>query len=284
MIDRYLLRYFLAVIDQGNFTRAAEVCNVAQPTLSVGIAKLEKLVGAALFNRTNRRVDLTATGARLAAHARQIEAQFNAAERLGAEQQPRRLFRLGLLNTLPQDLIGKFATRLARWELGQVELVEGREREIAERLASARVEAALTIVPAEGHRWQAVPLWTEGYSLALPDAHPLAHASVIEAADLADNVMIVRRQCELLGKTSQHFTQRGVRPFFAARTTSDERALAYVAAGLGVTVMPDRFTAPGVVRVPLADFPHSRTVGLVNRGDSDLATPLAELLTEILED
>lgn len=284
MIDRYLLRYFLAVIDQGNFTRAAEVCNVAQPTLSVGIAKLEKMVGAALFNRTNRRVDLTATGARLAAHARQIEAQFNAAEQVGAEQQPRRLLRLGLLNTLPQELIGRLAARLSKWDFGQVELVEGREREIAERLASARVEAALTIVPAEGNRWQAVPLWTEGYSLALPESHPLAREPVIEGADLADNVMIVRRQCELLAKTSHYFTQRGVRPFFAARTTSDERALAYVAAGLGITVMPDAFAAAGVVRVPLADFTHTRTIGLVHRGDSDLAEPLAATLLEMLGD
>ena len=44
MIDRYLLRYFLAVIDHGNFSKAAVQCNVSQPTLSVGIAKLERLL------------------------------------------------------------------------------------------------------------------------------------------------------------------------------------------------------------------------------------------------
>ena len=59
MIDRYHLRYFLAVIDQGNFSRAAEACNVSQPTLSVGVAKLEKALGRPLFRRTNRRVELT---------------------------------------------------------------------------------------------------------------------------------------------------------------------------------------------------------------------------------
>ena len=75
MIDRYHLRYFLAVIDQGNFSKAAATCNVSQPTLSVGIAKIEKMLGQTLFLRTNRRVELTDAGARLASHARRIEAE-----------------------------------------------------------------------------------------------------------------------------------------------------------------------------------------------------------------
>ena len=49
MIDRYLLRYFLAVVDQGTFSRGASHCRVTQPTLSVGIAKLETLLGQPRF-------------------------------------------------------------------------------------------------------------------------------------------------------------------------------------------------------------------------------------------
>ena len=92
--------------------------------------------------------------------------------------------------------------------------------------------------------------------------------------------MIARRHCELLSETSRHFTQRGVRPFFSAKTTRDQQALAYVAAGLGVTVMPDRFTAPGVARVPLADFAYARTIGLVYRAGESPAEGLAEVLLE----
>ena len=77
MIDRYLLRYFLAVIDHGNFSKAAVQCKVSQPTLSVGIAKLERLLDKSLFHRTNRRVELTEGGAHLAVHARRIEGDFN---------------------------------------------------------------------------------------------------------------------------------------------------------------------------------------------------------------
>ena len=88
----------------------------------------------------------------------------------------------------------------------------------------------------------------QGYGLALPASHPLAARTSIAAHELADNVMLVRRHCELLTATSQHFTARGVRPFFAARSRNDDRILALVAAGVGVTVMPDCFTAPGVAR------------------------------------
>ena len=86
MIDRYLLRYFLAVIDQGNFSRAAAQCGVSQPSLSVGIARLERDLGCSLFERSSRRVELTAHGVRLAAHARRIEAHFLLAEALGGAE------------------------------------------------------------------------------------------------------------------------------------------------------------------------------------------------------
>ena len=81
MIDRYLLRYFLAVIDQGSFSKAAVHCNVSQPTLSIGIAKLERLLTRPLFLRSNRRVQLTEAGVQFAVHARRIESEFNLAER-----------------------------------------------------------------------------------------------------------------------------------------------------------------------------------------------------------
>lgn len=283
MIDRYLLRYFLAVIDHGNFTRAAESCNVTQPTLSIGIARLEQLVGSPLFNRTNRRVDLTATGARFAVHARQIEGQFNLAERVGISDRPRHLFRLGVINTLPQGMLGSAAAHLSNWHEGQIELVEGRERELLERLGSARIDAALSIVRPQHGRYQADPFFTEGYGLALPDTHPLAAQAVIAGEALADNVMIVRRQCELLSETSQHFTKRGVRPFFAARTMNDDRAMAFVAAGLGITIMPDCFRGSGVTRARMAEFDHERTIGLLHRGDASHTDSVALHIASGLE-
>ncbi|WP_439485267.1 LysR family transcriptional regulator [Blastomonas fulva] len=265
MIERYLLRYFLAVVEHGNFTRAAESCNVTQPTLSVGIARLEESVGQRLFHRSNRRVDLTPTGAQFAEHARRIEAQFNLAEQAMQQRQPQAIVRLGLLSTLPSPVVAAIAQALGEIDGLRTEFVEGRASELTDRLDAARIDLAVTLEPQGRHRAQFQPVATEGYSLALPASHPLAARTLIAGHELADNVMLVRRHCEVLTATSQHFTARGVRPFFAARSRSDDRILALVAAGVGVTVMPDCFTAPGVARVPMEDFAHTRTLGVLMR-------------------
>ncbi|MFD1611753.1 LysR family transcriptional regulator [Sphingomonas tabacisoli] len=263
MIDRYLLRYFLAVIDEGNFSRAAARCNVSQPTLSIGIAKLEGLIGRKLFDRTNRRVALTAAGAELAARARRIESEFLAAERETTATAARPLIRVGLLASIPVQWLRDMARECALCAATeQVEFFEGRERELSEALLRGRIDAALTLIRSGERRFDSEALVEEGYALALSAEHPLAAREEIAAEDLVAETMIVRRHCEALPATSRYFTSRGVRPFFALRTFDDSRALALVQGGLGITVMPDSFNAPGVVRPRLAGFDQRRTIGL----------------------
>ncbi len=278
MIDRYLLRYFLAIIDQGNFSRAAASCNVSQPTLSAGIAKLEASLGRPLFTRTNRRVALTEAGARLVARARRIEAEFALAEReAGAARVAGRL-RIGVLASVPTRWIAAFVAAIPRGG-DEVELVEGRERELIDQLTRGRIDVALTILRGSP-RFAARSILTEPYMLALAAAHPLAAREEIAGEDLADEPMIVRRHCELLGETSRHFTARGVRPFFPARTTGDDRARALVAAGLGITVAPASFGGDGVAMRPLAEFGHARELGILAADAALLAHPLVERLVE----
>ena len=272
MMDRYHLRYFLSVIDHGNFSKAAAACNVSQPTLSVGIAKLEAVLGQPLFLRSNRRVELTGAGADLASHARRIEAEFMAAERAVAGAAAAETIRLGVLLTTPARWLETFL-RDHRAVAGaeRIEVFEGRERDLQERLARGRIDIALTIVRDDTGRAHHDTVFAEGYCLAMSSQHVLAGRDSIAAEELAGEPMIVRRHCELLAQTSQHFTTRGVRPFFAARTTSDSRALCYVGCGLGVTVMPDCFGAPGVIRPHLADFAFTRNIGLIYGSHVDAA-------------
>lgn len=289
MIDRYHLRYFLAVIDTGNFSRAALACNVSQPTLSVAIARMEKLLGQTLFHRTNRRVALTDAGARLAAHARGIEARFAGAERAVAGSLPTRLCRIGVLTTLPAIWIETFLHRHRQSGDGErIEIVEGRERELQDRLTRGRIDCALTILRDGRDALHHDPLFSEGYALAMPITHPLAGRAFIAAADLGNEPMIVRRHCEMLSETSRHFTARGVRPLFPARTTSDDRALAYVRSGFGITVMPDCFRDPAIARPRLEDFTVTRDIGLAFAPHSDptdlRASPLIRTLTRTIMD
>lgn len=264
MIDRYQLRYFLAVADHGTFSRAAAVCNVAQPTLSVGIAKLERALGQPLFLRSSQRVQLTQAGANLLVHARRIESEFNLAARsvTGTAEGP--ILRLGVLRSIPGTMIARIlGAQQAIDPQAKVELVEGSERELTGHVARGRVDCALTLVGRGGDRFMEEKLFEEGYALAVPASHPQAGQPTVPAEALADNVMMVRRHCEALSETSRHFTERGVRPHFAFRSTNDERMLQLVAGGLGITVMPDCYDAPGVARPRLAGFDLKRTIGLL---------------------
>lgn len=284
MIDRYLLRYFLAVIEEGNFSKAALRCNVSQPTLSVGIGKLEQALGRTVFNRTNRRVELTQAGVRLAEHARKIEQEFLLAEREVQGTSLVTTVRLGVLTTIPPAWIERFLVNAApERPAHRVELVEGRERDLAEQLARGRIDMALTIIRPENERLEHERLFTEGYSLAVSTDHPLAARDVIDARELADNPMIVRRSCELLAETSRFFTARGVRPSFLARTTDEDRALAYVRAGLGVTMMPDGYRAHGIARPRLADFEFEREIGLIYAPHADRSRMQEQPVVRILK-
>lgn len=259
-MDRYLLRYFLAIVETGNFSRAAARENVAQPTLSAGIAKLEGQLQARLFDRTNRRVHLTEAGSRFLVHARRIEHEFNLAQAaVSGAARPEQL-RVAVLSTIPTALLEQTLARRAGDE--QIELLEGSEREVLSLLDRGRVDAALTILRPASDRFGAERLCEECYSLALPAGHRLARADSLRGEELADEVMMVRRHCEVLAETSRYFIERNVRPFFSYRGVSDDRVMGLVRAGLGITVMPDSHRDPGVARVRLEGFTPRRILGL----------------------
>ncbi len=262
MIDRHLIRYFLAVIDTGTFSGAATLCRVSQPTVSSGIARLEEDLGQLVFNRSNRRVELTAAGARLVPHARRIETEFVEAQRAIANIQPKALIRLGVASTIDNGLVERVVTACVRTAGITLEIVERRPSEIMALLDRGRVD--LTLAPHEpGSRRPVIELFADPYLLVMAEGHALAAEEMISSDQLTRETMLVRRQCEALPLVSQFFTARGIRPFMAARSVSEDRIAGYVRAGLGVTVMPLSLVENGIAARPLAGLNISRTVGLI---------------------
>lgn len=264
-MDRYLLRYFLAIVETGNFSRAAARENVAQPTLSAGIAKLEGQLQARLFDRTNRRVHLTQAGSRFLVHARRIEHEFNLAQASVSGAAQTELLRVAVLSTIPTTLLEQALTQRAAGD-ERLELLEGSEREVISLLDRGRADVALTILRPSTEKFASERLFEEGYGLALPSSHRLAEAASLRGEELADEVMMVRRHCEVLAETSRYFTDRNVRPAFSYRGVNDDRVMAMVRAGLGITVMPDSYREAGVARVKLEGFTSRRIVGLCYAG------------------
>ncbi|MBX3509863.1 MAG: LysR family transcriptional regulator [Hyphomonadaceae bacterium] len=263
-MDRYLLRYFLAVAELGSFSKAAQRVSVTQPTLSVGIAKLEEQVGARLFERTTRRVSLTPAGSRFLAHARRITQDYEAALRDVAEAPQLKRVRAGVLSTIPARDLDGVVTHHAKAAGGEaLELLDSTERDIANRLSDGRLDLAITILRPGLESFAQEKLRREPYVLFVSARHALAGAASVDGGVLAGETMIVRRQCEGLPEISRYFTNRDVRPSFSLRTLSDDRAMSMVAAGLGITVAPASFRRPGLAAVALEGLDLSRDVGLV---------------------
>ena len=105
-------------------------------------------------------------------------------------------------------------------------------------------------------------LLDEPYTMLVPAAHPLAGRDKVAPEELAAEVMIARRSCEILDQTSRFFTRHQVRPRFSLRSESDERCLQMVAAGLGITTAPASLRQDGTVPLPVAGYDFRRRLGL----------------------
>lgn len=285
MIDQYMLRYFLAVAEVGNFGRAAKKVSVTQPTLSAGIAKLERLLGARLFDRDKQGVALTPAGSRFLVRARKIVTEYELAlQELQHVPEPR-VLRVGVLTTIPTTIIESLIVRHLGNSANEVlEMIEGSERDLAERLDRGRIDIALSVVRPHHHRFRPETLRSERYMMVLPRDHPLGHLDVVEAEQLAGDRMVVRRHCEALPEISRFFTDRGVRPRFVLKTNSDERVLAVVRAGAGIGMMPESFADPLVRFVRVVDFDLQRDIGILYAAGRDAlrydSSPFVELVRE----
>lgn len=264
MIDGYLLRYFLAVAEAGNFSRAAKRVSVTQPTLSAGIAKLERQLDVRLFDRDRQSVALTPAGSRFLARARKMQAEYELAlQDLKAPPEPR-VLRVGILITIPSPTVEALLTEHLTCGGDEVlELLDGTERELTERLDRGRLDLALTVVRPHHTRFAPETLARERYLMVLPQTHHLAASDKIAAEELAGDRMVVRRHCEALPEISRFFTDRGVRPRFVLKTRSDQRVLSVVRSGSGIGMMPEAFADPQLRFVPVEDFNLHREVGLL---------------------
>lgn len=262
MFELYQLRYFLAVVETGSFTKAAERVHVTQPTLSAGIKKLEDSLGVDLFQRSSRRVFLTEAGTRFVSRAKSILYECNQATLELSSVEAPLVLRVGVLRTIPAMLVARLLGDFRRHDPAVVvELFEGTEQEIQNRLDDGSTDIGLTILRSQDG--DTIPLLEEDYRLAIAENHPLAEQDVVDGAQLGQDTMIVRTRCELLSETSRYFTDLNVRPRLVYRTQQDERALQMVAAGLGATIIPESYQMEGVRKIKLRHFEYRRTLGLV---------------------
>lgn len=261
-LDTRLLRAFVTVAEELNFTRAAERLTLAQQALSAQVRQLEARVGARLFERTTRKVELTADGERLLPHARAVLEALDAgfAELEAARREAGSVLRIGLSATAMVPLTGETMRRFSERhpEVRLVVTNAGLDRPAA-GLHEGLVDVAFVRRPFRDDGLSMVTLLTEGRFAVLPKDHPLAGRDHVRPEDLVDEPWIWVEGADPLSRAFWSLEEfRGGRPLrTGTRVNSFEEAFGAVAAGLAITCQ-----AESAVRAVGAGFPDLRFVPL----------------------
>ena len=274
--------YFLAVCEAENFTRAAQACNVAQPSLSKAIQDLEDEFGGPLFYRERNRTILTQLGRRVHPHI-VATAEASAAAKLAASahfSSSTACIRLGVMSTIaPTRMIGFLARLHEEIAALDLELREKPASELIDAMNSDTIDAALLALPNLPATLHAMPLYNERYVIAFPQGHIFANQNAVPIEYLAGEDYLTRIHCEF----TDHFEAMGQRRALGVNVRySSERedwVQAMVAAGMGCTIMPEFLPAMnGIGTRPLSTPEVSRTVSLVTMAGRPHSAALAALI------
>jgi DNA-binding transcriptional LysR family regulator len=282
-VDLREMAYFLAASQTLHFTRAAALCGVTQPTLTRGIQKLEKELGAPLFVREGGTTHLTALGRMvqpriedIVARSRSVRKQASLHLRLQGSD-----LRLGVMCSLGP---ARFGALLGRFRATQPEvdisLTDATPDRLSELLLRGELDAALMVQPEACHdRLKPEPLYAERYLVACAPSHPFAARRSIAMRDMDGQSYLSRMNCEHRDVLRDHLHAAGARLVSACRSEREDWIQCLVAAGMGVCFLPE-FSAvqSGLVLRPVEDAPVARQVCLVTVAGRRWPTPLARFV------
>lgn len=251
-MDTRHIEFFVAVAEELNFTRAAARTNAVQSTVSAGIASLEREVGAELFRRSTRRVELTAEGRDLLPHARSMRAAAECMRQVGrqAREGLRGHVRIGLITNLEMiDLpgaLGTFHREHPGVELSMAVRPRGSSDIVAD-VRAGRLDLGFAGLPPDDPALRYTHLHTARLIAVLPRGHRLAGSTPLALTDLLSEAFIdlpegfgTRVLLENhLDATGPARTRRNVAVEIPDLATIGD----YVAAGLGVAVVPEHSVA-----------------------------------------
>jgi LysR family hydrogen peroxide-inducible transcriptional activator len=268
-MEIHQIRYFLALADLLNFTKAAETCNVSQPSLTRAIKLLEEELGGPLFHRERANTHLSELGRMVKPHLQQIYYEVHQAKRLARDftRLNKSTLNLGVMCTIAPDQIIDLIGSIQRHHPGvELQLTDANARGLQERLIAGALELALYCIPGEepDPRLHVMPLFRERFMIVVHPEHALASRDVIRVSDLNGERYLDRVNCEFDEYADPIFDQQGAICETVYRSERDDWILAMIAAGLGFGFMPEySIDHAGVVARPLAEPEFWREVNLV---------------------
>jgi LysR family transcriptional regulator, hydrogen peroxide-inducible genes activator len=269
------LRYLVAVADERHFGRAAAHCFVSQPTLSAQLKKLEQSLGVQLIERAPNAVSLTAVGEEIVARARRmLEAGDEVVELARSHQDPLAgRLRVAVLPTIGPYLLPQVAPAIRKsLPRLQLHLYEYQTAPMLEKLHVGELDLGILALPVELAGLESRELYKEEFLLAVPERHPLAVHERVRVADLRDERLLLLEEGHCLRDQALEVCSRvGLRDSQDFRATSLETLRQMVAAGAGVTLLPELAgrgayrSGRGVVLRPFVRPAPARHIGAVWR-------------------
>lgn len=281
-MEMHQIRYFLAVTRTLNFTRAAEECNVAQPSLTRAIKQLEAELGGDLFRRERPAAQLTELGQRMqpllkqcyeaAAGARSLATTFKGGK-IGT-------LRIAIANAVDIALLIPHLNQLKRmFSTLEFRLLRGSSKEVGEYLKTGEAELGIAVeIDRDWDRLDSWPLFTESFQLVVNRCHPLADRDHVEFEELEQQQLLSRGYCEYAGRLNA-----ALRAADAGHNVSCENDLIkLLEADIGVALMPRSASTPDTLRrAEIEGLDVKRTVqlyGVAGRERTAVASAVMKML------
>lgn len=241
-MEIHQLTYFVAVVETGSFSRAAERCNVAQPSLSQQIQKLEQELGEPLFDRLPRRVVLTDAGRSLLPRATSILAEIRDIKH--AMQQDadfsHGLLNVGFIPTIAPFVLPRVIKRFSR-DFPQAHLIvhEGLTEVLVRDLVDGKLDVGITSTPIHNRLIRTQELLSEPLLVGSSKMNDIITRAKIGVKELDDLPFIVLNEMHCLGEQVQSFCyQQNLELKIVCNTTQLSTVQNCIAAGLGISLVP----------------------------------------------
>lgn len=251
-MELYQVRFFLALYQTLNFTRAATACNVTQPALTRAIQKLEDELGGLLFRRERGLTHPTDLGRLVKPHLEQVLAESESARSTAKAflTMENASISLGVMCTIgPLRFVGFLADFQSRNPGIQITLIEGTGAELFEMLTQGKLDLAILAQPEPFDPGQVDirPLYTENFMIMFPPGHRFETQNAVAMAEVAHESYLDRLNCEFGARIEQLCLAQDVEITVTFGSTREEWIQSMVLAGMGVCFMPEyTLVLPGV--------------------------------------
>ena len=226
-----LLRYFIAVYETGSLSAAAKRSYIAQPSISTAIDQLESILGVKLFKRHSKGVHATDEGERLYPLAKSLLANAESVRMFFKTQSQKRIVvKVSVIASVDMVQASQCLKEL-------ITHIPGLDLRVVTRSDSADIRLTSDHEVKENDIF--VALWKEGYVAAVPLDHSLSQRKCVNLDELLDYSLIERVNCEFHSQMMELISHKQGRTNIAAKVQNEEWAVALVAAGIGVAIVPE---------------------------------------------